>query len=81
MNAMAVLEPVLAITDKSTLAVRAGRPEVGTLMITHYQRLLDYLEPQFVHLLINGHLVASGGIERPVQLERERFAPWLETVS
>ena len=93
---MAMLEPDLAILDetdsgldidalrvvaKGVNEVRAARPEMGTLVITHYQRLLDYLQPQFVHILVNGRIVESGGIELTERLEREGFAPWLEEVS
>ena len=41
-------------------------------------RLLDYLEPSFVHILVNGQIVQSGGMELARQLEKEGFAPWLE---
>ncbi|NLA37683.1 MAG: Fe-S cluster assembly ATPase SufC [Actinobacteria bacterium] len=93
---MAMLEPELAILDetdsgldidalrvvaKGVNEVREARPEMGTLVITHYQRLLDYLKPDFVHILVNGRIVESGDIELTHRLEREGFAPWLETVS
>ena len=90
---MAMLEPELAILDetdsgldidalrvvaKGVNEVREARPHMGTLVITHYQRLLDYLEPSFVHILVNGQIVQSGGMELARQLEKEGFAPWLE---
>ncbi|MFN8050914.1 MAG: Fe-S cluster assembly ATPase SufC [Acidimicrobiales bacterium] len=93
---MAMLEPELAILDETDSGldidalrvvangvneVRAARPEMGTLVITHYQRLLDELEPAYVHILINGRIVQSGGMELARQLEAEGFAPWLEAVS
>ena len=91
---MAMLEPDLAILDETDSGldidalrvvargvneVRAARPEMGTLVITHYQRLLDHLEPDFVHILVEGRIVASGGMELSEQLEREGFASWLGT--
>ncbi|HPB46380.1 MAG: Fe-S cluster assembly ATPase SufC [Microthrixaceae bacterium] len=93
---MAMLEPDLAILDETDSGldidalrvvangvneVRSARPQMGTLVITHYQRLLDYLEPQFVHILIGGRIVESGGIELTHRLESEGFAPWLEHAS
>jgi Fe-S cluster assembly ATP-binding protein len=52
-------------------------PELGVLVITHYQRLLDYLKPQFVHVLARGRIVASGGPDLAHRLEREGYAPIL----
>jgi Fe-S cluster assembly ATPase SufC len=46
-------------------------------VITHYQRLLDYLKPQFVHVLARGRIVASGGPDLAHRLEREGYAPIL----
>jgi Fe-S cluster assembly ATP-binding protein len=92
---MAMLEPDLAILDETDSGldidalrvvangvneVRAARPDMGTLVITHYQRLLDHLAPQFVHILVHGRIVESGGTELSHRLEREGFAPWLEPV-
>lgn len=85
---MAVLEPEMAILDETdsgldidalkTVArgvqeVRASRPELGTLAITHYQRLLDYLEPDVVHVLIDGVVVETGGAELAKRLEVEGY--------
>jgi Fe-S cluster assembly ATP-binding protein len=44
-------------------------PEMGLLLITHYQRLLNYIKPQFVHVLVDGRIVKSGGPELAEQLE------------
>lgn len=81
---MAMLEPDLAILDetdsgldidalrivaKGIREVRAKRPQLGIVVITHYQRLLDELQPDFVHVLVDGRIVASGGMELAVQLE------------
>ena len=93
---MAMLEPELAILDetdsgldidalrvvaKGVNEIRSARPHMGTLVITHYQRLLDELQPEHVHILIDGRIVQSGGMELASKLEHEGFAPWLEPVS
>ena len=87
---MALLKPEMAILDEtdSGLDIDALRivaegvnsmlsPELGVLVITHYQRLLDYLKPQFVHVLARGRIVTSGGPELALRLEREGYAPIL----
>ena len=56
--------------------MREARPEMGTLVITHYQRLLDELRPQFVHILVDGLIAESGGPELAQRVERDGFAPW-----
>ena len=56
--------------------VRTARPEMGTLVITHYQRLLDHLVPDVVHILVDGRIVETGGTELVDQLERDGFAAW-----
>ena len=79
---MAMLEPQLAVLDEtdSGLDIDALRtvaegvnalmnPEMGLLLITHYQRLLNYITPQFVHVLIDGRIVRSGGPELAEELE------------
>jgi Fe-S cluster assembly ATP-binding protein len=86
---MAVLEPKLAILDETdsgldidALRIVAGgvnklrRPDNATLVITHYQRLLDYIVPDFVHVLVDGQIVKSGGKELALTLE-ERGYDWL----
>jgi Fe-S cluster assembly ATP-binding protein len=85
---MAILEPEMAILDETdsgldidalrTVAigvqeVRKERPAMGTLAITHYQRLLDHLKPDVVHVLIDGRVVATGGIELAQQLETKGY--------
>ena len=90
---LAILEPELAILDetdsgldidalkvvaKGVNEVRADRPELGVLVITHYQRLLDYLTPDVVHILIDGRIVDSGGPELAKRLEKEGFDAWRE---
>ncbi len=88
---MAILEPELAILDETDSgldidalrvvasgvnAVRADRPEIGVLVITHYQRLLDYLTPDFVHIIVDGQIVDSGGPDLAKRLEAEGFEAW-----
>ena len=86
---MAVLEPRLAILDEtdSGLDIDALRivseginrllsPERAVLLITHYQRILDYVKPHFVHVLVAGRIVKSGGKELALELE-ERGYDWL----
>ena len=88
---MALLEPTLAILDETdsgldidalrTIAsgVNAMRsPERAMLMVTHYQRLLDYIEPDFVHVMSGGRLVKSGDKELALELEEKGYG-WLET--
>ncbi|MDH3260617.1 MAG: Fe-S cluster assembly ATPase SufC [Acidimicrobiia bacterium] len=83
---MAVLEPELAIMDEtdSGLDIDALRivaegvnqltgPERGFLIITHYQRLLDYITPDVVHIFMHGRVLTSGGPELAVQLEEEGY--------
>ena len=88
---MAILEPEVAILDetdsgldidalkvvaRSVDEVRKERPELGILAITHYQRLLEYLRPDRVHILIDGRIVDSGGPELAARLEREGYDAW-----
>jgi Fe-S cluster assembly ATP-binding protein len=84
---MAVLQPEMAILDEtdSGLDIDALRivaegvnaqlnPELGVLLITHYQRLLNYITPDYVHVLARGRIVKSGGRELALQLEQEGYA-------
>jgi Fe-S cluster assembly ATP-binding protein len=85
---MAILEPRLAILDETDSgldidalrivargihAVREHRPEMGVVMITHYQRLLDEVTPDVVHVMIDGRIVESGGMEVVEQVERAGY--------
>jgi Fe-S cluster assembly ATP-binding protein len=87
---MAVLEPKLCILDETDSgldidalkAVAQGinamrSPERGMIVVTHYQRLLGYVVPDFVHVMAGGRIVRSGGKELAFELEREGYA-WLE---
>ena len=85
---MGILDPTLAILDEtdSGLDIDAlrivgdginaimRRPDKAVLLITHYQRLLDYVQPDFVHVLAAGRIVKSGGPELALELEREGYA-------
>ena len=53
--------------------VRADRPELGVIVITHFQRLLEHLRPDHVHILVDGRIVASGGMELVEQLEADGY--------
>jgi Fe-S cluster assembly ATP-binding protein len=90
---MAVLAPRLAILDEtdSGLDIDALRivaqgvntlrsPENATIVVTHYQRLLNYIIPDFVHVLSNGRIVKSGGKELALELEEKGY-DWLQNVN
>ena len=85
---LAILEPDLAVLDETDSGldidalkvvangvhqVRQERPALGVLAITHYQRLLDHLKPDHVHVLIDGRIVASGGPELSEELSAQGF--------
>ena len=87
---MAMLEPKFAILDEtdSGLDIDALRivsegvnamrsPERSFLVITHYQRLLDYIVPDFVHVLVDGRIVRSGGKELALELEEKGY-DWIK---
>ena len=85
---MAILEPDVAILDETdsgldidalrvvadgVAAIRQRRPETAALLITHYQRILGYLTPDRVHVLVDGRVVASGGPELARQVETDGY--------
>jgi Fe-S cluster assembly ATP-binding protein len=88
---MAMLQPRIAVLDETdsgldidALRIVAGGvrslvgPEMGAVVITHYQRILDYIKPDFVHVFVEGRIVREGGPELAEQLEAdgyEAFAP------
>jgi Fe-S cluster assembly ATP-binding protein len=87
---MAVLQPEMAILDEtdSGLDIDALRivaegvnamlnPNMGVLVITHYQRLLDYIKPDVVHVLAAGRIILTGGKDLALRLEDEGYAPIL----
>jgi Fe-S cluster assembly ATP-binding protein len=88
---LAILEPELAILDetdsgldidalrivaKGVNEVHRDRPSMGVLAITHYQRLLEELVPDIVHIMIDGRIVATGGLELVERLERDGYESW-----
>jgi Fe-S cluster assembly ATP-binding protein len=85
---MALVEPDLAVLDETDSGldidalrvvangiteVRAARPQLGILLITHYQRILEHLTPDVVHILLDGRVVATGGPELAARVESEGF--------
>ena len=87
---MAVLEPKLAILDETDSGLdidalkivadavnKLRRPDNATVVVTHYQRLLDYIVPDYVHVLANGRIVKSGGKELALELEEKGY-DWLK---
>lgn len=86
---MAALEPKIAVLDEtdSGLDIDALRivsegvnalsgPHLGVLVITHYQRILNYIKPQFVHIMLDGQIVESGGADMALLLEEQGY-DWL----
>src|SRR4051794_36985462 len=86
---MAMLRPRIAVLDETdsgldidALKVVAGGvkglvgPEMGALVITHYQRILDYITPDKVHVFVDGKIVESGGPELAKKLEKDGYAPY-----
>jgi Fe-S cluster assembly ATP-binding protein len=87
---MAMLKPRIAVLDETdsgldidALRVVAGGvndlvgPEMGALVITHYQRILNYVQPDFVHVFVGGRIVAEGGPELAERLEAEGYDPFV----
>jgi Fe-S cluster assembly ATP-binding protein len=89
---MSMLKPRMAVLDEtdSGLDIDALRvvaagvkelvgPDMGALVITHYQRILDYITPDHVHVFVDGRIVESGGPELAKQLEADGYDPFLPT--
>ena len=87
---MAILDPTLAILDETdsgldidalrTVAAGVNQlrsPQRSMIIVTHYQRLLNYIVPDFLHVLVDGSIVLSGGKELALELEEKGYA-WLE---
>jgi Fe-S cluster assembly ATP-binding protein len=87
---MAILQPAIAIMDETDSGLdidavrkvaevvgRMAGPQMGVLLITHYQRILEYIRPQFVHVMVDGRIFRSGGPELSKLLE-ERGYSWIE---
>ncbi|MGB5873967.1 MAG: Fe-S cluster assembly ATPase SufC [Bacteroidota bacterium] len=90
---MAVLDPTLAILDETDSGLdidalkivadgvnKLRRPDNAVIVVTHYQRLLNYIVPDHVHVLVNGRIVKSGGKDLALQLE-ERGYDWVKNGS
>jgi Fe-S cluster assembly ATP-binding protein len=88
---MAMLKPRIAVLDETdsgldidALRIVAGGvqrlvgPEMGALVITHYQRILDYIKPDFVHVFVGGKIVEEGGPELAKKLESQGYEAWGE---
>ena len=86
---MAVLSPRLSILDETDSGLdidalrivsngvnKLKKPDNAVVLITHYQRLLDYIEPDFVHVLLNGQIVESGDKSLALKLEKQGY-DWL----
>jgi Fe-S cluster assembly ATP-binding protein len=86
---MAMLKPRIAVLDETdsgldidALKVVAGgvkelvSPQMGALVITHYQRILNYIEPDYVHVFVGGRIVEEGGPELAHELEAEGYEKW-----
>jgi Fe-S cluster assembly ATP-binding protein len=93
---MAMMEPDVAILDETDsgldidalrlvaegiAAVRTARPDLGILLITHYQRILDHLTPDAVHVLLDGRIVANGGPELARRIEADGFDAFKDEVA
>ena len=93
---MAMMEPEVAILDETDSGldidalrvvadgiaeVRAARPDLGILLITHYQLILDHLTPDAVHVLLDGRIVADGGPELARRIEVEGFESFKDEVA
>jgi Fe-S cluster assembly ATP-binding protein len=90
---MAVLQPEIAILDEtdSGLDIDGVRivsegvnslagPDLGILLITHYQRILNYIKPNFVHVLVKGRIAVEGGPELALKLEEQGYE-WVEKLA
>ncbi|MCA9737174.1 MAG: Fe-S cluster assembly ATPase SufC, partial [Gemmatimonadetes bacterium] len=92
---MAMLQPTLALMDETDSGLdidalkvvahgvnvlKKERPEMAVLLITHYQRLLNYIQPDIVHVMVRGQIVRSGGPEVATELEAEGYAEFREPV-
>jgi Fe-S cluster assembly ATP-binding protein len=86
---MAVLEPLIAIMDEtdsgldidalrivSEGVIKLSGPDLGVLVITHYQRILNYVKPEYVHIMLDGQIVESGGPDLALHLDEQGY-DWL----
>jgi len=90
---MSLLQPSFAILDEtdSGLDIDALRivaegvntlqsPEFSSLIITHHQRLLDYIKPDYIHILARGRIIHTGGADLSLQLEKEGYGRFLDEI-
>ena len=88
---MAMLQPKVAVLDETDSGLdidalkivsdginRLASPETGILLITHYQRILNYVKPQFVHVFVDGRIVKEGGPELAQVLEKQGYDPVIQ---
>ena len=90
---LAMLEPALAVMDETDSGLdidalrivsegvntlKAERPDMAVLLITHYQRILNYIQPDHVHVMVQGRIVESGGPELAQRLEEQGYESWRE---
>jgi Fe-S cluster assembly ATP-binding protein len=90
---LAMLEPSLAVMDETDSGLdidalkvvshginrlKAERPEMTVLLITHYQRMLNYIKPDYVHVMVDGRIIRSGGPEIALELEEKGY-DWVRT--
>jgi Fe-S cluster assembly ATP-binding protein len=88
---MAILEPEIAILDETDSGldidalgvvtrgiheIRRIRPQLAAVVVTHYHRVLEELQPQRVHLLVDGRIAQSGGLELADRIEQEGYDAW-----
>jgi Fe-S cluster assembly ATP-binding protein len=88
---MALLEPVVALLDetdsgldidalkvvaKGVRTVRDEHPAMGAVVVTHYVKLLDEIRPDFVHILVEGRIVHTGGAELAEAIDRDGYDAW-----
>jgi Fe-S cluster assembly ATP-binding protein len=93
---LAMLRPVLAVMDETDSgldidalkvvaaginALHAERPDMSFLLITHYQRILNYIQPDHVHVMVNGRIVRSGGPELAAELEAQGYEGFREAAA
>jgi Fe-S cluster assembly ATP-binding protein len=88
---MALLEPVVALLDetdsgldidalrvvaKGVRTVRETHPAMGAVVVTHYVKLLDEIHPDFVHVLVEGRVVHTGGVELAKEIDHDGYDAW-----
>lgn len=87
---MAILEPSMALLDETDSGLdidalkivseginRCAGPDNGVLLVTHYQRILNYVKPDHVHIFMGGRIVRSGGFELALELEQKGYGDWI----